>query len=338
VTNKTSRIEYVDILRGMAVIFMLMGHIGGQAYIDRYIHMFHMPVWFFISGFLFRDKGDTFKVITRKKAKTLILPYFVWGLIQYPFWIIFARNYGKNVLEPVKNLFWINTNLLMPIAGALWFLTCLFFAELIFIVIRRTIKNNKILFVSVAAIAALGNAFTSIFSFRLPWAIDASFVAVGLLYVGNYFSTHRNDKYVSYLLNLPKKICFVIFVINGIMCFINGYINMRIGMYGFILLFWVNAIMSILVYWNFSKYLSESRWKLTVKWNDWLKQIGRNSIVYLCLNQLVILAFDLLLKSYGFTNLNWCLRGILILSGTLIILNYIETFVMNTKLKVLFGR
>lgn len=130
VLNK--RIGYVDFLRGVMIIIMVMGHIGFSSYFDKYIHAFHMPIWFFISGWFFKDNGEKIFLFLKKRVKTMLLPYLFWGMIQYPCWLFWAWDGQSNMVEPIINLFWVNTNLVMPIAGALWFLTALFFAEFIF--------------------------------------------------------------------------------------------------------------------------------------------------------------------------------------------------------------
>ena len=52
------RIESIDIIRGIAILLMMVGHIAGiPIYVDKYIHMFHMPIWFFISGWFYKRRN-----------------------------------------------------------------------------------------------------------------------------------------------------------------------------------------------------------------------------------------------------------------------------------------
>lgn len=48
------RLDYVDAFRGLGIIAMVMGHIGFGEIFDHFIHAFHMPMFFFISGFFYR--------------------------------------------------------------------------------------------------------------------------------------------------------------------------------------------------------------------------------------------------------------------------------------------
>ncbi len=45
------RIEWVDIARGIGIILVILGHIGiGK--VGKFIYSFHIPLFFFLSGFL----------------------------------------------------------------------------------------------------------------------------------------------------------------------------------------------------------------------------------------------------------------------------------------------
>lgn len=333
-TELKGRIKYLDVLRGMAIVFMIIGHIGGQPYVDRYIHMFHMPVWFFISGWLYHNKHSSYRSIIEKKFRSLIIPYIFWGTFQYPLWVAFNIN-AKNKLQPLINLYWVNTSELMPIAGALWFLTSLFFAEIIFIVIDRNVSNKWLKTTLFICIAIFGNLYTNIINFRLPWAIDTSFVGAGFIYIGQLVRKYWNTETIQKIFNLPVWILTILFIVNGVLAFVNPYVNMRIGLYGFIPLFWINAITAIVIYWNISKKIEAG--KHLYKFKNMIAQIGEDSIVYLCLNQLVILIIDKLLANVIF-NCAWCVRVVVLLGLTLFILRIFDTIIMQTKFKVLFGK
>lgn len=62
---------------------MIMGHIGFGGCFNYWIHAFHMPMFYIISGFLYKKKSTSFYEITVKKAKSLLIPYFIFGVIHY---------------------------------------------------------------------------------------------------------------------------------------------------------------------------------------------------------------------------------------------------------------
>ena len=82
--NNNNRIEYVDIFRSFGIILMVMGHIGFTTYFDHFIHAFHMPMFFFVSGFFFKSKSKeelSLGAFLKKKARTLLIPYLFFGIL-----------------------------------------------------------------------------------------------------------------------------------------------------------------------------------------------------------------------------------------------------------------
>lgn len=60
--NRNERDKSVDIMRGFAIIVMIMGHIGiGITTHDKnfsiWYHAWHMPVFYIVSGYFFRAKA-----------------------------------------------------------------------------------------------------------------------------------------------------------------------------------------------------------------------------------------------------------------------------------------
>ena len=308
VNLKDTRIEYLDVLRGIAIILMIMGHIGFGYIFDKYIHVFHMPIWFFISGWFFKAKEDE-KIgkLIKKYAKSLLAPYVIWGILQYPIWLLLCRTPEDDIWEPLRNLFWTNT-------------------------------NPWIIIMIVVFISACGCYWNRVVSFRLPWALDTAFVALGFVALGYYLHQEMKRKIVQKAFNFTLPICVIAFFINGILGLLNGYVNMRVGTYGIVLVFWFNAIIAILVYWNGSRLLYQYMEVRKHKGLNWIQEIGKNSIVYLCLNQLVILVLSKILIVLGLWDIPWGIRGVILLAITLPILYKIEKIFMNSRAKILFGK
>lgn len=69
------RIQYVDIARGLAMICIVLGHLG-EAQINRVVFTFHVPIFFLISGYFFREGADL-KSLLKRQTQTLIAPYWL---------------------------------------------------------------------------------------------------------------------------------------------------------------------------------------------------------------------------------------------------------------------
>lgn len=240
--KNNDRIEYLDILKGIGIIVMIMGHVGFGTTFLILTHAFHMPLFFFVTGYLYHKKGVLNTV--KSKARPLLLPYFLWGGVYLLLEILLHTIDSQDFVH----LFLVNTE---GDIGAVWFLTAMFFAIVIYACVD-SIRNRIVVDIIVLLLAILGNLWTTIFNFRLPWALDVSLVAVGIMHVGRKFSECKDNNLVSKLWNLRLVPLAIMLLITAVLIFINGEINMRTGEYSFIPLFWINAILSIIVLVNIS--------------------------------------------------------------------------------------
>lgn len=309
---------------------MIMGHVGFGEKFDYFIHAFHMPIFFFFSGMFFKTEQDAnFKLFTLKKFRSLIIPYIFWGFFHYIIWLWF--NKGSIGFSLIKNLLWSNTSDL-PIAGALWFLTALFFSEIIYFLIKKYIRNWNIRAFIIIVISIIGCAMRKIISVRLPYAIDAAFVGIGLMFMGEIFQINRECLIIKRLQNM-KTIEYILGgIVTTISIFFNGYINMRQGLYGIIPIFWMNVLFAIIIGMklsqNIEKYFPKTLGKM-------FEYCGRNSIVFVCLNQLPIFLMN---RSSKIMGLNIEKRRMLMLGISLIVLYIVTYIIMNTRLSILVGK
>ena len=296
---------------------MVMGHIGFGGKFDYFIHAFHMPMFFFISGFFYRRRDCGFGEYVCKKARSLIVPYISFGVAHYFVYIII----DSLSIKPLIHLISINTEGL-PIAGALWFLTALFFTDLLYFLFDRW--NVKWLIIPLVIVGSFAD---QILPYPLPWALSASFVGLGFYWFGEM--TKKYEDKLRAVLNMNWWQILIVGFITTALIFVNGYINMREGRYAFLPLFWINALLSV--------YLGISISKLICKTEKikWLTSIGRNSIVCVCLNQIVI---RVLFKAFSYIQMPTMLSHILILALSMFALYWLSFLFTRTSLKVFIGR
>ena len=98
--NKTTHIDYLDTLKGIAIILMLVGHCLAWNYEDfltiifnekrsdmfwwHVIYSFHMPLFFLISGYLLPRQSlklCDLKKLLIKRTYTLLLPFICSGTL-----------------------------------------------------------------------------------------------------------------------------------------------------------------------------------------------------------------------------------------------------------------
>ena len=62
---KTERLNQFDILKGVGILLVMIGHaISTNSIVYNLIYGFHMPLFFFCSGFFFKDR-QLMKVLLR---------------------------------------------------------------------------------------------------------------------------------------------------------------------------------------------------------------------------------------------------------------------------------
>jgi len=119
-------------------LFVISGHVFGfENNYSVYIHSFHVPLFFFISGYLFHNYE--MKNFILKKFKRLIFPYFGFGILNYLLCIILFEKFDYKGF--INSFFLYNNEPSIPVAGALWFLTGLFFANILFILLTKFFQN-----------------------------------------------------------------------------------------------------------------------------------------------------------------------------------------------------
>lgn len=69
--------KVIGIGKGLCIILMVIGHSGCPQLLRDWLYTFHMPFFFFVSGYLFSDKSlNSFFPFVKKKMRGLWLPFF----------------------------------------------------------------------------------------------------------------------------------------------------------------------------------------------------------------------------------------------------------------------
>jgi len=111
----SQRVLWLDVAKGLGIILVVIGHAlgglidspAGRGFpqgreIFLAIYVFHMPLFFFLSGLLVRPRIDSGRTaFFLNLLATVVYPYFLWSIIQYS--AIYAA--GSLVNRPVA-VFW----------------------------------------------------------------------------------------------------------------------------------------------------------------------------------------------------------------------------------------
>lgn len=150
--NKSSRIPYIDVVKAIAMISVVTFHactnqsntyLATNAYLIRFLSAFAMPVFFFVNGFLYKNKypDHPIKEIIRK-IKSYYLPFLAYNLFYLVFHNLFVylhmvdEQYGNSyygVKDYIKHFILAVTGHREFFSGALWFLGSILIINTVFI-------------------------------------------------------------------------------------------------------------------------------------------------------------------------------------------------------------
>lgn len=168
---KKKRLEYIDQIRGIAIILVVIGHIiqfneiqgGMKSAVFNIIYSFHMPLFFLISGYIGYKTVkitdfNSLKKHLKNKAISLLIPLFSWSILVDKFF--FSQEWNPITPNDITNT--ITT-------PNLWFLKTLFeifFFYGFFVWISSLINKNKkffkdILILSLILALTIGYSFIS---------------------------------------------------------------------------------------------------------------------------------------------------------------------------------
>ncbi|WP_321519209.1 acyltransferase family protein [uncultured Bacteroides sp.] len=160
-----SRIEYIDRLKGFAILLVVIGHFIECNVVKGYLHplysfiyFFHMPLFMFISGYVAKKylkvelaKPKEAFTFINKKIRSLIIPYLTWSLL-IPMCFL-SYNFKFDLFSRFEYLIFHHTYL--------WFLTTLFYLSLLFLVyeiiskILLKFKGGRILCITILYITTM---------------------------------------------------------------------------------------------------------------------------------------------------------------------------------------
>lgn len=142
--NLTDRIDYVDLAKGIAILTMVLCHVGTIPYVYAWIYSFHMPIFFIISGILLSNKKvfdkQSFEKNFIRKLKTIIWPYITFTVIYSCIAIVsetLAGNMDANFISIIK----VPVYYFVFGYHALWFLPTMFIANILFNAFHSLSKN-----------------------------------------------------------------------------------------------------------------------------------------------------------------------------------------------------
>ena len=335
------RYDYLDYTKGFGILMIMFAHciqyFKPMWNLNGYVCSFHVPIFFIASGclsFYTKDKCIVFKVFIKRRSLSLLFPWLIFSIINSVLKLCVLTITHSLTYSDVKNemiAFFITGN------GTVWFLTTLFFVELVF----WLIKKSKFLFISTIYII-----ITMIFlclPYMLQGLVINPFGSVivrtisGCGYYGIGF-------FVASIL-MRSKSCWNKRIIGIFLIIVGGMLyagfKCSVGMMGGqFTRFPFSLISSLCTSVGFIVVLySVEQYKITNRLLKMLKYYGKNSLIAMLIHPNILLCF-----TYPFGSIIASMDGIkavfisLVLWIIIVIMEIPFIWIINNKIPWVIGR
>jgi fucose 4-O-acetylase-like acetyltransferase len=145
ISRESRRDESLDIAKGFGILLVVLGHCLDGLIVSGFlpsslawpalavfvIYLFHMPLFFVVSGHLASGKHRPADATLMKLLPTIVYPYFLWSILE-GLAMLYLSKYtnGHEELSSLYKILWIP---LVPY----WFLYALFLCHAAYLVIRK---------------------------------------------------------------------------------------------------------------------------------------------------------------------------------------------------------
>lgn len=228
-----SRNKKIDIVKGIGIIFMVLGHCGAP--FTQFIYLFHIGVFLLLSGICFNseysDSIGGLKKLLVKRIRSLWIPYFFINELLLIFHNLFVRiniyddqmiNINQFIIKTFKIIFFSAGE---QLGGATWFFRVLFITTMLysfleFIIKKITKKYLNVLMMAIAILFLLVGYILNFKNINLKLQLSTVFSVLILFAIGVLISKKNiidfMDKFKTKVTSLVNIIaCFALLVVIG---------------------------------------------------------------------------------------------------------------------------
>lgn len=198
----------ISVTKAICIICMVVGHSGCPIFLGEYIYQFHMPCFFFISGFLLKEKYlNDMSTFVQRRFKRLWWPFVKWSVIFMSLHNILTSlhvyNNNYTLTDMVNKIFHIVTMTgSEQLLGGYWFLKEILYASVISVIALKLlhVKSNRkagkdisngIILTLIFLVCAY---ILSIIPFKIPTIGSRTLLSVACYFAGYTFHKLPNNK------------------------------------------------------------------------------------------------------------------------------------------------
>lgn len=295
------RIEELDILKGMAMLLVIVGHYFHPHMLAYTIWSFHMPLFVIISGYFIKkdswsEMGCRTRRITNKYLKVYLLTWLVIVLYKVTIWslkhFIFHSKLEIGLFDLIKtwviSLLYAQGNEIIidgttiPAIGAIWFLMALVIGQ---VLIWIAFKVNNIIIrcfilIFISVILTILNLYI-----RLPLQIYAGSLFACWLMVGYLIKSYKSNYWLNRILK-PNFVVLIIVLVIWIFSirwelYINEPFDVSVFKYKLNIIGYLGACSGSLCFYYLARFVTlHSRRKV----KNVLTAVGKNTLLVLAVH------------------------------------------------------
>lgn len=286
-SDALNRISWIDTARGLGLLAVFVGHLNVPM-ASAWVYTFHMPLFFLLSGLLYPGcEKYTFTQFAWKRFKGIVIPFFTLGSVIALFYCCLYAYYhepASTYLEMLKSF------LIQEHYWTVWFLTALFFSQILYYCIDKWFHRWDYAVTVVSLIICI----IGLLRYRLgwgalPWNLDIALIAQFFFHLG-YRLMHSN-RLLGFFISPDSRIkrfgiviiCLVINLVAAKACilFSGQSLDMSIGMYGNEVFTFIAAIAGILMVFSVAPILH----------SRFVSYLGRNTMILFSWHSRIIIVF-----------------------------------------------
>ena len=258
--SRAERLSWLDVLKGIGIILVAIGHIYSNRTVFNWLYSFHMPLFFLAAGWVYKERSILTDI--KRRIQTIVVPYFSFGFLVLIYWQVIERRFRDSDMSFIDSLFGLFSGYYdnLDFNVHLWFLPC-FFVTVVLFNILVNLGGRKIAYI----VSALMSLIYIILPMpELLWRFNRVFKYIGFYAVG-VFLAGRGTRIVDRKIR-TGVVAAVLLILN----FLLSLHNLTTGIMWFVTAF-IGVAAVILV----SRLINE---------NKILQYLGRISLIVLCIH------------------------------------------------------
>lgn len=177
---ETSRLDWLDALRGLAMLFVIAGHLFKQREIFQFTNAIKIPLFFAISGYLLCGRTQNTKAYFLSMLKRVVIP-----------WLILSLGLGLQYILTQGLAYYANYVIEVLLGIRVWYMICCIIAQTLVFFLIKLLGDGWKLSIGVVAITVAALVFGTK-RVNEPLQITTALISQSFLLMGYWLKKHED--------------------------------------------------------------------------------------------------------------------------------------------------